>query len=218
MNRKLFALLLILPIGFFAAERLTATNVEDGGGKDKKMHAPAQKTATTTQQEAQAAGSDSQLDAIADQTQQKTATDNQEATTTISKEMAAFKSAVDLTLASFYDFQGSDNVFWLGDDRMAEEEQDWLRKNVHEVFSQAKLVKTSFDRSFSRCPSGVHLLIISQDGVPQHEGWLIADEGCHDQPVGKFKYDIVAGTVEAYVGDDLVDLKKYLQMYKAAYA
>jgi hypothetical protein len=218
MNRKLFALLLVLPLGFFAAERLIATNVADGGGKDKKVHAQAQMTTTNTQQEAQAAGNDAQLDASAGQTQQETVTDNLEATTTTTKEMAAFKSAVELTLDGYEEFRSSNDVLWMQDESIAEAEQLWLRKNVYAVFQEAKVVKTSVERSFSRCPTGVHLLMVAQDGVLQHQGWLVADEGCNDQPIGKFQYDMIAGTVQAFVGDELVDLKAYLKMYKAAFA
>jgi hypothetical protein len=95
---------------------------------------------------------------------------------------------------------------------------NWLGKNVSAPVKAANPVKLRLGESFSRCPSGYHIVLVTKDEKLTDGGWIIADHGCNDQPIGKFQYDMLAGTVGVFVGENTgyVPLAKYLKLYKAA--
>ena len=219
MNTKVFAFLLIVPLGFFAADRLS-TSPTDGGGKEKKNHKSTEKVEAKTA--APIEGETVEIletDPMAmEKVQELLVSKDKSPSKTLSKEQEAFKTSVEALQESYNELRGSDDIVWLSDSRVTEQEQTWLEKHVSQALDKANPIGMNLERSFSRCPSGYHIVLVSSSGTLMHEGWMIADDGCWDRPLGKFKYDIAAGTVQAMLGDQAVALQDYLLMLKAVYA
>lgn len=221
MNPKFFALLLIVPVGFFAADRLTTHS--DGGGKEKKSHKSIEKAEKVEAKTAEPIEDETveileNDPVVMKKVKQAVATKEETPAKTLSKEQEAFKATVDALQDTYYEVRSNDGIVWLVDSRVSDAEQTWLEKHVSDVLDQANPIGMNLERSFSRCPSGYHIVLSADGEKVLPEGWLIADDGCWDRPVGKFKYDLAAGTVEALYGDQAVPLKDYLRMLKAVYS
>lgn len=227
MNRKLFALLLLIPIAIFATDRLTATNTPDGGDKEKKT---AQATEKANPAKAIVAQEASQGQSTADVAVKPTKTEAQQQASekktdpAIDKSNATMVDEIKASLSTmtetYYEDQSNNNVLWVGSDELGKDLSTWLENHVERPLRKANPMKVNLENSFSRCPSGYHILVLASEGGPSNEGWLIGADGCMDEPIGKFRYDVTANTVKVHIGttDQLVGLSQYFQLYKSARA
>ncbi len=216
MNRKFLALLLLLPVALFATDRLTSTPNTEGGGKEKKT------TQTSTQPETVTPEQATPQEELIPEEQQAQAQVDEPTVAAENKiesaEVKAFKNAIEPILATYEEMRNSEATVWVGDERVPKDETAWLKKHVEQILEAANPRELSLGRSFSRCPSGYHIVLISTDQGLNHEGWMLADVGCWDEPIGKFKYNVDANFVQVFAGDQLMNLGQYLKLYKAAHA
>lgn len=208
MNRKMFALLLLLPVAVFATDKLTST--ADGGGKEKRKAAPDAQAAAagTGQAEAEAPAGPSLVATLQEEPPRQA-------------QRLDTRAAIQEVRAMLEDIEGQQyegELIYPRQPEMGKERTAWLLANVKTPLEKANPVGIDIERAFSRCPSGYRVTVVAQDGRPTNEGWLIADRGCMDQAMGKFRYDMQAGTVEVKAGPTLgyLPLDQYLKLYKAA--
>lgn len=215
MNKKLLAMLLLLPVGFFAADRVMGLNT-DGGGKEKKV----KKTETVAQPQATPAegmaaygeGTEQQTAAVVDETgREATATEERRI---LLKEIKKLKTV--------YEEGGSEeyqevNRLWSGNEQLSATTQKFLDKYVEQVLEEANPFGMNLERSFSRCPSGYNVVVIADENFePTDEGFMIHNEGCWDRPIAKFRYDVAAKSVDVVLSEGTVSLKRFLELFEEA--
>lgn len=231
MKYKLFALLLAVPIAFFAADRMIASTT-DGGGKEKK--APTEKVqpqATEAAQEPQAA-----TEQVAEEgMEQASATEEAIApapekvdapvgpaplTATELAMVDELKATIERYESGEYDEDSNDDLVWLNEDDHSKATVDFVKSKVLAPVKRVNPMGIDLDRSYSRCPSGYHVLMVSREEKPTNEGWIVADQGCWDRKIGHFRYEIASKTVEVNIGKQsgFVSLDTYLRICKKALA
>lgn len=217
MNRKIFALLLILPVAVFAADRLTASNVNDGGGKDKKLS----KTATTATATPVEANPEVALETPtqAQQTQTKTIANSSTsplkttvttAVLTTDEKMALIDGAIEDLDIAYNEMNSEDQLTYMYPDEMDQQLYKWLNNHIMTPMEKVNPMKINLERSFSRCTSGYRISLVTSDGKITNEGWLLGDQGCWQRPMGKFQYDVADGKVNVHLGtsDSMVPLQE----------
>ena len=219
MNRNFFALLLILPVAVFAADRLTASNLADGGGKEKKA-AKTAITATTAPDQAEP----TQEQAV--QTESKTEegsaiapSDGDASVLTAAAKTTIIKLSMDALDASYEEQQDNEQLTYFHSDVVEQELYRWLTNHVMNPLQKANPMTLDVNRAFSRCSSGYRLSLVTSEGKVTNEGWLLGDEGCWQRPLGKFAYDLAAGKVNVHLGttEAMVPLDEYLKLLKDSF-
>ncbi len=230
MNRKIFAFLLILPVAVFAADRLTASNVADGGGKDKRTSKTTSITPSPTESNpsvpevTQAQASEEPL--IQTQTQNgpisitstSPADGSHAVLTTAEKKAMMVQSMEDMQIA-YTEEQTNDRLASFYQDNLDQELYKWLTNHVLSPLQKSNPMAINVERSFSRCPSGYSITLASVDDKVTNEGWLLGDEGCWDRPIGKFQYNVADGSVNVHLGTSnaMLPLQEYLTLFKASF-
>jgi hypothetical protein len=225
MNRKIFALLLLLPVAVMATDKLTHDDHEGGDRQKKKAETTNSnsRTSTTVQANAEA---DSQNVPIQQIVQQKSEEHSATKQPEPAKQTADFHAKIEelkQTIATMFDpmneYADYKGHLYLNDESVSDEVKEFIKAKVEEPLEAANPVSIDLERSFSRCPSGYHIVLLSKDeGGLSNQGWMVVDDGCWDRPIAKFRYDIQANTVEGYVGEKTgyLALNAFFKLYKVA--
>lgn len=220
MNPKMFALLLLIPVAVFATDKLT-TAPADGGGKEKR------KTEATQTAEPEAATTTTEVTVT--ETPEAVAVQSGETKTepAVKPKPVKTETAATTTIKAMIEeirspegpyYSNQDAHMYLYDTAIDESLGEWLKEEIKGGLEKANPLSIDLAESFSRCPSGYHVLLISKDNLPTQEGWMIADDGCWDRPIAKFRYDFAAKTIEADAGTTLgyLPLDEFFSLLKAA--
>jgi hypothetical protein len=222
MNKKIFALLLILPVGFFAADKVLGHSTP-GGGKEKSGK---KQSAKNEAQAKQVGEGETALSYQSDVTQQTNATATElpiptktsaDAQKALLGEIAALKTAFDQEGEEYKRYNDADQV-WLGDERISEEARALLEAKVMTPLEVANLFGISLKESFSRCPSGYHITVIAdENNLLTNEGYMVRDQGCWDRPIARYRYDVATQEVAVLVSDKTsIGLGEFFRLYKKA--
>lgn len=213
MNQKIFAALLLIPVAVFATDRIVSS---DGGGKEK------QRTSTTQQSSPEASTTadpttETKTIATLNQPEAKQAVrlDTREAV----DEMKALLDSLESGSMPILEEMEREYIY-ASSDAVSSDTINWLMKNVLRPLKENNPMTIRLDRSFSRCPSGYHVEILSKEGRPTGDGLMVLDDGCWDRPIGIFRYDMISHNVEVQAGDRLgyLPLESYLKLLKSANA
>jgi hypothetical protein len=227
----MFALLLIVPVAVFATEKLT--NSADGGGKEKhKSEGKGANAATTTTVGEAATGTSAETaiateHTIATETEKTTGTAAVTGVTTASKETGLTESeSIEEVKAVAERLMDSESAYYSNYENLKSLYEDDIDKNLRKWLIAATMdnaesinpMSMNLANSYSRCPTGYHVVLVTRDEKLTHEGYLVADRGCRDQAIAHFRYDYNAKTVLANAGKKLgyVALEDYLHLLKAA--
>ncbi len=218
MNKKLLALLLIAPVALFAADKALGHD-SPGGGKEKNRKKTAQET-PATQAEAEPATEMQTTQAYSAPvvTEASNAeTSAAERRQSLLKEIATLKADFDREGAAAEQYNEI-NQIWLGDERLDADTREFLEEKVATPFEAANLFGINLEESFSRCPSGYHIVVVEgEDQQPTNEGYLVRDQGCWDRPVARFRYNVPAQAVAVILSAQTsIDLDEFLKLYKKA--
>jgi hypothetical protein len=233
MNRKMFALLLILPVAVFATEKIaSASNDKDGGNKEKRRAesamtgkpeaagpsnptalepgtaesatATAEITPANPTQEAIQLPQHMEAEAAANEAPKPIQVNTTSSRAFHAASVAEVKAMMDSLEYNNESFYEEDHIYVQHTEELGEALSAWLKKAVYEPLRAANPYGIRLDRSFSRCPSGYRAVVVAnEEGAPTNQGWLIADQGCHLRPMAKFRYDYKTRTVEALAGNTL---------------
>lgn len=222
MNKKLLALLLIAPVALFAADKAIGHD-SPGGGKEKNRKKTAQETPAimpvaeaepaTEMQTTQTNALSTPVVADASKAEISAAERRQ----SLLKEISALKADFDREGAAAAQYNDI-NQIWLGDERLDADTRAFLEEKVATPFEAANLFGINLEESFSRCPSGYHIVVVEgEDEQPTHEGYLVRDQGCWDRPVARFRYNVPAQEVAVLLSAKTsIGLDEFLKLYKKA--
>lgn len=212
MSKKLFAILLLIPMLVFVGDQVLG-NTSPEGGKDKKkkkQNTEAQAANNLEQpqmshQEAAVAPVNSGMSRGFSHTE--------------AEKLAILKNYfVDLD-QQFMDYE--DNELRSYDEEVGEDISKLLDKKLLSPLRKIDPSDVDSKEWFSRCPSGYFYTIDGdENNKPLATGTMGQHRGCSRVSLGKFRYDVVAGTVELKLPEDLgyVNLKDYLKLRAAALA
>lgn len=207
-------------------------NAGPEGGKDKKK----KKHTTEAQVPDQTSGQVQAPDEIPVLAQAPDETPDQDQAAYQEAEVAVSNTSLDLgithseaeklTILKDY-FENLDNQFLDYDEKflrshdkeVGEKTRKLLDKQVLEAVRKIDPSDVESKEWFSRCPSGYFYTIDGDENrKPLATGTIGQNRGCSRVSLGEFRYDVVAGTVEMKLPQDLgyVDLKNYFKMRKVA--
>lgn len=202
MTRKTLSLLVITPVFLFALDK----GFHAGGGQKKEHKAKKQaEKPAPVQMEVTGLGTG-------------TGTGTGTAGTALSQ--AEKKEAVKQLKETFASSEAMEtfwtlDLLWASHENIDEATQALLTKVQDKL--EAENPATINLRSFSRCPSGYRVMIVSSgESQPTTEGYLCFDRGCDQQPLAKFKYETATETVQVSLGEGkgYVSLDEFIELYK----
>jgi len=223
MNRKLLALLLLLPMLMFAVDQAFGSAVfgpstTDGPGDKKK------KPSTTTEVPRQATPSSSQLDewaGIQTDTPEEKATEKPDYSQMSLLETIHAKYATDNVdwedeTAPLHAWEQADYEWQYA---LEEQLENFLDTHLLEAVRKADPAEFDADEIMSRCPSGYRIIVYQDaDGGLTDRGEVLVESGCWSRSMGQFRYDVAAQSVEMYVSEKFgyLSVKDYLRAYGEA--
>ena len=204
MNKKLLTLLLLLPVGFFLADKVLGINTPEG---DKAKFEQPTKTAGC-----EAENTSNELPDFV----QLSSLDNHQLKNLQAKALKVREEMEeDEAVARFHEadlFQGYSV-------ELSEEFTALMDKQVVAPMQKADVFDLNLVDEFSRCSSGYHYNVIAaEDGTPSNKGYLVRDEGCWDRPFAIFQADLAANKVgiELPDGAGTVSVRDFLSLLKKA--
>lgn len=221
MNKKLLTLLLILPVALFAADKALDHNTA-GGGKEKSRRKATEQTQIKAEPVAEAETATlqaEQTNATTTQTRDARTTEDSadERRAALLNDISKLKESFDQEGQEYQRYNDGQHL-WLGDERLSAETVAFLEEKVVEPFKAANLFGIDLEKSFSRCPSGYHIVIVQgEDAQVTDEGYMIRDQGCWDRPVARFRYNVAAEEVAVLLSPTTsIGLDEFLKLYKKA--
>jgi hypothetical protein len=223
MNKKLLALLLILPVALFAADKVLGDNAPGGGKEKTRKKTDTQQTQVTAAPVAEAEPATTyateQTNATTTVAPVDPETSAAERRTLLIAEISKLKAAFDQE-GKEYERYNEARQTWLGDENISAETTDFLKKRVEAPFEAANLYGLDLEKSFSRCPSGYHITVMyanEEETEIGNEGYMVRDQGCWDRPVARFRFNVAKDEVAVILSENTtIDLNEFLKLYKKA--
>ena len=133
-------------------------------------------------------------------------------------EMAtSLKSTLQQSKSNFYErFETMEFRYNIAENA-GEATSEFLQENVMEVLEKVDPCEVKMQEWFSRCGTRYNYAIYTDaEGELTNEGEMIISRGCSEAPIGRFRYDVAASSVEAFVSEEhgYIPLKKYLKVYQ----
>lgn len=215
MNPKILAALLLIPVAVFATDRIVSTS-HDGGGKEKQKSLTNQPAPTGNQVSAESATEQQAVaTAIVPETKHAVRLDTREAVDAVKALLDSLENGSEPFLNEY-----ERAYVHASSDAASADTLNFLMKQVLRPLKDVNPMTIRLDRSFSRCPSGYHVEMLTKEGRPTSNGIMVVDDGCWDRPIGIFRYDMITHNVEVQAGEGLgyLPLDQYLKLLKAANA
>ena len=210
MNKKLFAILLLIPMLVFVTDQVMG-NIGPEGGKDKKKakaEAQAAAEADMAQAAVEANNADQGIALVPEVSNNATANHN-----------AAAKKAQ--TLKTYFthleksSMKYDENDFDPWDEKLSKKTVAFIDKKLMKPIRKMDPFEIDSREWFSRCPSGYFYTIDGdKKGQPLATGTLGQDRGCSRYKMGDFRYNLSAGTLEMKLpkGMGYVSLYEYFRI------
>ncbi len=213
MTRKTLGILVLTPVLFFVIDKTVA---HDGGGKNKSAKSTTQQTVGKSPVIGSQAGATELQTLQASGESMENAMEGAKASREVKvKQLKNTIAYYETSEATDHYYQA--NRLWENDDLLSEGEKAAM-KMVHEKLRKVNPEKISA-RSFSRCPSGYQVTVIAdENGKPTTSGYLVFENGCDENVMGVFRYDVANEKIEVLVSEEIgyVEVDEYLELYKAA--
>jgi hypothetical protein len=193
MNRKFFAAIMIVPVLFFATERVIGIN-------EKKLN---EKEAVNPN-----AGVNKPL-----------GTDNILSDNFTNEElMVEMKATILNRKGREKQFDASEYTSRWDEEKLGATTAKFISTHVVKKLEANNICGMDLQKSFSRCPSGYDAYVVLNNGTITNEGWLLANQGCDMEPIAMFRYDVSKSMVEGKISDKAgyLPIDDFCKLYKAA--
>jgi hypothetical protein len=193
MNRKFLAAIMVVPVLFFATERVIGIN-------EKKLH---EHEAVTPN-----AGVNKPLD------NEKIFNTN----FTNEELMVEMKATILNRKGREKEFDQTEYATQWDEEKLGAPTIKFLKTHVVKKLEVNNICVLDLQKSFSRCPSGYEAFVIVNNGTVTNEGWLLANSGCDREPIAMFRYDVSTSMVEGKISNKAgyLPMDDFCKLYKAA--
>lgn len=218
MNRKTLALLLLLPMMVFVVDQAFGIGMMEGGKEKKaKKESPEAKAGPVEQEVQEQQVQEEPVPVkIVEKTEKEGGKERSYNASNAKAMAASLEETLEENRADFYD-RFEDMAFRYSIEEIGGEETvKFLDKNVLEVLKKIDPSEISMKKWFSRCGTRYNYSVYTdKEGQLTNYGEMIISEGCDEQPLGRFRYDVASESVEAFVSKEhgYIGLKEYFKLY-----
>lgn len=193
MNRKVLAALLVVPVLFFATEKVIGLTNNTSTVKEKISNSSFSEEKSTDLKIFHSNLTNEEL-------------------------VNEMKSTILNRKGREKQFDASDYTGTWDEEKLGTNVRNLIRTKVVDKLTTLNICTINVQKSFSRCPSGYDAYVILKDGKVTNEGWMMASSGCDMEPIAMFRYDVNTSAVEGKISDvaGYVPLEEFCKIYKTA--
>ena len=140
-------------------------------------------------------------------------------TTNVPKMIGEIEAELENIRQEWADIDYETDVLWLSSEKISEPMRVLLKKGLIREMQKVNPSHIDVTESFSRCPSGYHVMMVAgTEKTPNLEGWMMMEQGCSDEPLGRFRINQELKRCEAKVSDlvGYIPVRDYLALLKQA--